>query len=149
MKIAKTIAMYMCLGCVLVSLLGCKEDFYLDPDKYVGTWTLEEGTELKTLTLTEDTWVYVRGEEHSTNQGPVFVFDQGGKGTFEITEKTLNLTVDEIWTCTTSTYCGWFAKGSPEYNTQIFLEQETVPYVITDTTLSVDLGSGFEDYTRP
>ena len=148
MKTLTTVGVCICIGIVLLSLLVCSEDFYLDPAKYEGTWTLENGTKLEKLILTEDTWIYVKGNEHSTNQGPVFVYDQGGKGAFEITRTTLNLNLDEIWACTPSLFCGWYAKGTPEYDARAFFEQESVPYTITDTTLTVDLGSVAQVFTK-
>ena len=154
MKTLKRLSAGIGIGLVLLSLFVCSQapedgGYYLDPDKYVGTWTLETGEKLEKLILTEDAWIYVKGNEHTTNQGPVFVYDQGGKGTFEITQTTINLNLDEIWACTSASYCGWYAKGTTEYDARAFFQQETVPYTITDTTLTVTLGSGPQAFTKP
>ena len=138
------------IGLVLLSLLVCSQapgdgGYYLDPAKYVGTWTLENGTELKKLILTEDTWIYVHGDQIL----PTFSYYQGGKGTFDITETAINLNLDAIYACPSYATCAWYAKGSGVYNDRVSSAQESVPYSITDTTLTVDLGSGPQEFTKP
>ena len=145
----KRVAAGMFTGLILLSLAVCSQrsdngGYYLDPAKYVGTWTLESGTMLEKLILTEDTWIYIKGDEVFDT----FCYYQGGTGTFEITATTIDLQVNEIFACPDSNSCAWYAKGSGEYTDRVVSEQESVPYAITDTTLTLDLGSGPQEFTK-
>ena len=136
-------------GIILLSLIVCSQQpgnggFYLDPAKYTGTWTLESGTMLEKLILTEDSWIYVKGDEVLAS----FCYYQGGTGTFEITETTIDLEIDKIFACPDSLSCAWYAKGSLEYDDRVVSDQQSVPYSLTDTSLTLDLGSGPQVFTK-
>ena len=51
----KKLGVVLGIGFFLLSLLVCSRTpeggYYLDPDKYVRTWTLENGTELQKIIL--------------------------------------------------------------------------------------------------
>ncbi len=149
MNTLKRLSARIGIGLVLLSLFVCSQapedgGYYLDPDKYEGIWTREDGTQLEKLILEEDTWIYVKGDEILY----FFTYYQGGKGTFDITETAINLKLEKIYACPTTETCGWYVKGSNTWGERVVSEQKSVPYSLTDTTLTVDLGSGPQDFTK-
>ena len=145
----KRVAAGIFTGLILLSLSVCSQKsdnggYYLDPVKYVGTWTIESGTMLEKLILTEDTWIYLKGDEVFDT----FCYYQGGTGTLEITATTINLQINEIFACPNPDGCAWYSKSTQEYTDRVISDQESVPYSITDTTLTLDLGSGPQEFTR-
>lgn len=152
----KRVAVYVGAGIILLVLAACSkapigtdEAQPLDPSRYVGTWTHQSGTALEKLVLTEDSWLFVKGDTLDFPYGrQAFVYYQGGRGSLTAHATQIDLTLDAVWAPSDSASFSWFAKGTPTYEARALFEQKTLPFGITDTEITLDLGWGPQTYVR-